>query len=145
VFRAGYEKLAASTLELTEFSTTRVRGVIDCNRDGLLYTSIPQCGNERTERTYDEEGEPIPATTSPDGNWVAYVDGKRVPVKLVGSAMVAVELTEGVHEVEFRYENKAFEYGRLITLGCAAVFVSIIVLDYVLRRRKALRAEPTEQ
>jgi uncharacterized membrane protein YfhO len=145
VFRAGYEKLAASTLELTEFSTTRVRGVIDCNRDGLLYTSIPQCGNERTERTYDEEGEPIPATTSPDGNWVAYVDGKRVPIKLVGSAMVAVELTEGVHEVEFRYENKAFEYGRLITLGCAAVFVSIIVLDYVLRRRKALRAEPTEQ
>ena len=144
VFRAGYEKLAASTLELTKFSTTQIRGIIDCDRDGLLYTSIPQCGNERTEERVDEEGNIIRATTSPDGNWVAYVDGVRTPVKLVGNAMVAVELTEGIHEIEFRYENRAYEYGSLISLGCATIFGSIIVLDYVLRRRKELRAERTE-
>ena len=144
IFRSGYEKLAASTLELTESSTTKFRGVIDCDRDGLLYTSIPQCGNERTESEIDENGQPIPATTSPEGNWVAYVDGKRVPIKLVGNAMVAVELTEGIHEVEFRYENKAFEYGKLITLGCATAFISIIVIDYVLRRRKDQRAQQAE-
>ena len=141
VFRAGYETLAASTLELTEFSNTKIRGVIDCNRDGLLYTSIPQCGNERTEQEVDENGEPIPATTSPEGNWVAYVDGVRTPVKLVGNAMVAVELTEGIHEVEFRYENKAFTYGSIISIGCAVVFGGIVLTDHLLRRRQKRRAE----
>lgn len=145
VFRAGYEKLAASTLELTKFSTTQIRGVIDCNRDGLLYTSIPQCGNERTEQSVDEEGNFIRATTSPEGNWVAYVDGVRTPIKLVGNAMVAVELTEGIHEIEFRYENRAFEYGKLITLGCATVFIGIAVIDYLLRRRKDQLAQQLEE
>ena len=141
VFRAGYETLAASTLELTHFSNTEIRGVIDCNRNGLLYTSIPQCGNERTEEKTNAEGKLEPPTTSPEGNWVAYVDGVRTPIKLVGNAMVAVELTEGVHEIEFRYENKAFEAGRLISLGCATVFGGIALIDYLLRRRKKLTAE----
>ena len=144
VFRAGYETLAASTLELTEFSTTKIRGVIDCDRDGLLYTSIPQCGNARTEQDVDENGKPIPATTSPDGNWVAYVDGVRTPVKLVGNAMVAVELTEGIHEIEFRYENKAFTYGSIISIGCALVFGGIVLTDHLLRRRKK-PADQTEE
>jgi uncharacterized membrane protein YfhO len=144
VFRAGYETLAASTLELTEFSTDKIRGVIDCNRDGLLYTSIPQCGNARTEEEIDENGERIPATTSPEGNWVAYVDGVRTEVKLVGNAMVAVELTEGIHEIEFRYENTSFKIGRLISISCAAIFGGIIAVDHLLRRRKQLSQEQTE-
>ena len=128
VFRAGYETLAASTLELTHFSNTDIRGVIDCNRNGLLYTSIPQCGNKRTEATEEE-----PATTAPEGNWVAYVDGVRTPIRLVGDAMVAVELTEGVHEVQFRYESRAYEGGKLITIGCALIFGGIVAIDNLLR------------
>ena len=136
VFRAGYETLAASTLELTHFSNTDIRGVIDCNRDGLLYTSIPQCGNKRTEATED-----TPATTSPEGNWVAYVDGVRTPIKLVGDAMVAVELTEGVHEVQFRYESRAYEGGKLITIGCVLIFGGIVLVDHLLRLRKKRMTE----
>ena len=45
LFRQGHATLAESTLELTTFKTTLVEGIIDCNRDGLLYTSIPQNGN----------------------------------------------------------------------------------------------------
>ena len=137
VFLEGYAVLAASTLELTEFSDTYISGVINCNRDGLLYTSIPQCGNDRTERTVDEDGTVINATTSPEGNWVVYVDGVRVENVLVGNAMVAVELTEGVHTVELRYENKAFRYGLLISLGCGAVFGGIVLCDYLGKRKKA--------
>ena len=40
-FRQGYEVLNASTLKLSAFNATRVEGTIDCDRDGLLYTSIP--------------------------------------------------------------------------------------------------------
>lgn len=144
VFRAGYETLAASTLQLTEFSTTRIRGVIECDRDGLLYTSIPQCGNARTEETEDENGEIVPPTTSPEGNWVAYVDGVRTEIKLVGDAMVAVELTEGVHEVEFRYESKSFKAGSMISFGCVFAFGSILLMDHLMRKRR-LRAAETKR
>ena len=138
VFRQGYEVLAASTLELTEFSSTYLAGVIECDRDGLLYTSIPQCGNERWEEEVTENNRIYTVKhTSPEGNWVAYVDGQRVPIVLVGDAMVAVELTAGSHTVEFRYENPAFRYGRLITLGCLLIFAGIITTDRLLARKRA--------
>ena len=106
-FWKGYDRLAKCPLELTSFSNTRVAGTIDCDRDGLLYTSIPQ-----------------------NGNWFAYVDGEPAEILLVGDAMVAVELTEGSHQVEFRYENPAFDLGWKISLAALAVFVLLVVLVY---------------
>ena len=97
-FAAHYNALNASTLELTEFSNTEVLGTIDCNRDGLLYTSIPQ-----------------------NGNWFAEVDGEEAEVVTVGEAMSAVMLTEGTHEVRFFYRNAAFALGWKISLACAAI------------------------
>ena len=106
-FWQGYDRLAKSTLELSSFSNTRVVGNINCDRDGLLYTSIPQ-----------------------NGNWFAYVDGEPAEIFLVGDAMVAVELTEGGHQVEFRYENPAFSLGWKISLAALAVFALLVVLVY---------------
>ena len=107
VFRKGYDILNASTLELTSFSNTRLEGTIHCNRDGLLYTSIPQ-----------------------DGNWLAIVDGQEVETKLVGDAMLALDLEEGDHTVQFIYKNEAFSLGWKVSLGCLAVFLTIVFLVY---------------
>ena len=104
VFWEGYDILNASTLELTKFSNTKVEGTIACNRDGLLYTSIPH-----------------------DGNWRVTVDGKEVEHALVGDAMIAVELTEGEHTVTFIYRNEAFSLGWKISLLCLLVFIAILV------------------
>ena len=105
-FERSYEILAASTLELTEFSTTKISGNIDCNRDGLLYTSIPQ-----------------------NGNWFAIVDGEAAETVAVGEAMVGVMLTEGFHEVTFEYRNAAFEWGWKISVACALVFAVLLYVD----------------
>jgi hypothetical protein len=72
IFRQGYDVLKKSTLKLTRFESTRLEGVITCDRNGLLYTSIPQ-----------------------NGNWKAMVDGREVETKLVGDCMMALELSEG--------------------------------------------------
>ena len=101
-FRAGYEVLAASTLELTTFRSTLVEGTISCDRDGLLYTSIPQ-----------------------NGNWFVTVDGREVEAQLVGDCMVAVSLTEGDHTITFRYHNAAFSLGWKLSLACALVFLTL--------------------
>ena len=111
-FWNGYDILNACTLELTEFESTYVEGTIHCNRNGLLYTSIPQ-----------------------NGNWTAEVDGKPAQIVLVGDCMVAVELSQGDHSVSFTYENKAFAVGWKISLGCAAVF-GLLAAPKILRQKK---------
>ena len=92
-----------ATLTLTTIENTLVEGVIRCDRDGLLYTSIPQ-----------------------NGNWSATVDGAPAEIALVGDAMVGVYLTEGLHEVRFSYHNAAFSLGWKISLVCVGVFLLLV-------------------
>ena len=106
-FWQGYDILNASTLKLTEFESTYVEGTIDCDRDGLLYTSIPQ-----------------------NGNWSVTVDGKETEIKLVGDCMVAVELPQGQHTVAFTYHNAAFSLGWKVSLICAAAFLALVQVVY---------------
>ena len=114
LFCQGYEILAASTLDLTAFSNTRVEGTIDCNRDGLLYTSIPY-----------------------DGNWVVSLDGQIVEPVLVGDCMMALNVTQGVHTVRFVYRNNSFIYGSILSVLCAAAFIALIVVSHKQQKSKA--------
>ena len=107
MFRRAYEKLNQSTLQLSEFSNTHIEGSIHCGQAGVLYTSIPQ-----------------------DGNWTATVDGQPVEPVLVGDAMVALILPEGEHSIAFTYENKAFNLGWKISLGCAVCFLAVYLCFY---------------
>lgn len=112
VFREGYEILNASTLQLRQCSTSLIEGSIACDRDGLLYTSVPQ-----------------------DGNWVVYVDGEKADIRLVGDCMIGVMLTEGTHQIEMRYENAAFRLGARISGGCALVFAIFTITETLIRRK----------
>jgi len=105
VFRRGYEILSASTLNITSLSDTKIEGTINCDRDGLLYTSIPQ-----------------------NGNWTVTVDGKEADISLVGDVMVGVELTEGAHTVCFTYKNNAFSTGLAISILCLLIFCGIYLM-----------------
>ena len=113
VFREAHRILSASTLTLTKFTNTRIEGTISCNRDGLLYTSIPQ-----------------------NGCWVATVDGKEADIVLVGDAMIGVSLPEGDHTLVFSYQNKAFSFGWKVSLLCAALFLGLAAIAYKPKRKK---------
>ena len=110
VFRAGYEILSASTLQLDTFKNTYMEGTINCDRNGVLYTSIPQ-----------------------DGNWIAFVDGEPAELIEIGGAMVGLLLSEGTHTVQFLYRNYDFLIGCVISIACAGIFIAIIVIS--LRKR----------
>ena len=120
-FWQGYNVLAASQLELTAFESTLVEGTIQCDRDGLLYTSIPQ-----------------------NGNWSVKVDGEPAEIKLVGDCMIGVELTAGEHTVSYRYHNAAFSLGWKISLACAAVFLALVQVHYKPNWKKYLPAKPRQ-
>ena len=107
LFRQAYDILSASTLELTHFSNTRVEGQITCNRDGVLYTSIPQ-----------------------NGNWHATVDGESAEIVLIGNAMSGLLLPEGDHTVSFYYHNAAFSLGWKISAVCLLVLAGLYLSIY---------------
>ena len=103
LFRDGYEVLNASRLELIAFENTFVEGIINCDRDGLLYTSVPQ-----------------------NGNWSAKVDGQSAEITLVGDCMIAIPLTQGSHTVSLSYHNAAFSWGWKISLACGVIFFLLV-------------------
>jgi uncharacterized membrane protein YfhO len=120
VFQAAYDHLSDSVLELINFSNTRIAGTIQCNRDGILYTSIPQ-----------------------NGNWIAMVDGKPAETILIGNAMVGLLLSEGYHSVTFLYRNHTFTLGCGISLFCSAVFI-ILYFGIYQPKRKAGKYEKSD-
>ena len=113
IFRQAYDVLSASTLNITKFTGTLVEGTINCNRNGLLYTSIPQ-----------------------DGNWITMVDGEEVESLLIGNAMISIPMTEGMHTVTFQYRNKAFSIGWKVSLGCFLIFAAFTFVKYKPKRKK---------
>jgi len=113
LFREAYDILNASTLELLSFENTHIEGTVNCDRDGVLYTSIPQ-----------------------DGNWTATVDGQPAQIVLIGDAMVGLLLSEGYHEISFTYQNKAFSLGWKISLGCLVVFIGLYLIVYRPKRKR---------
>jgi len=113
LFRKAYDILAATPLELTSFENTRVSGTVNCSRDGILYTSIPQ-----------------------DGNWSATVDGHPAQIVLIGEAMCGLLLSEGYHEIDFVYRNSAYSLGWKISLGCFVVFGLLYLICYKPKRKK---------
>ena len=112
VFWSGYDTLASSQLQITKFENTRIEGTIQCNRNGVLYTSIPQ-----------------------DGNWTATVDGKPAETVSIGDAMVGLLLPEGEHTVMFVYRNKYFSLGWKISFVCLGVFAGLYWSIYQPKRK----------
>ena len=106
-FREGYDRLAASPLELTEFSNTCLEGTINCQHDGVLYTSIPQ-----------------------NGNWHAYVDDVKVDTVMIGNAMLGLLLPEGKHNIRLEYRNDSFRVGLLVSIASLMILVDLYVLLY---------------
>ena len=111
VFRQCYAHLAAAPLELTSFGNTAISGTIQCDRDGILYTSIPQ-----------------------NGNWMATVDGEPAQIVLIGDVMVGLNLSEGYHTIEFDYHNRAFALGWKLSVVCLAALVGCYFLLYQPKR-----------
>ena len=118
LFHLGYQILGSSQLNLTSFTGTLVEGTISCNRDGLLYTSIPQ-----------------------NGNWFAEVDGVPQETVLVGDCMIGLNLPQGTHTVRFVYRNEAFRIASIISGVSFGIFLLLALLSL---RPKKKSAEPEE-
>ncbi|MCM1114419.1 MAG: YfhO family protein [Clostridium sp.] len=113
VFKAGYNLLKESAMNITKYSDTRLEGEIVINENSYLYSSIP----------YDE-------------GWSIYIDGEKAETFEIGSAMLGTTIKPGTHTVEYKYTPKGIGYGLLISAVTIAGAAGYLVYNKMKSRKK---------
>ncbi len=116
-----YTELQKKPLEVTEHRDGYVTGTVEAEEGQILYLSIP----------YDE-------------GWKVLVDGEEVEPVTVLNAFLAVELTEGSHDIELKYTSVGFWQGLLISMVCILLFLVLWMMTVRYRRNHPEQAEDNE-
>ena len=100
-------------MKVEEHSNTMIKGTINLPKgQELILTTIP----------YDE-------------GWNCYVDGKKVEATRALGSLLAIESTEGEHEIELRYMPKCYVIGFVVSGVGIVSFAAIIVYTVMKKRR----------
>lgn len=111
VFELALSSLSSEGFEMDEFDETYIKGTINANKDGIMYTSI----------IYDK-------------GWTAYVDGKEVELVSFKDALLAVPVPAGKHTVELKYFPEGLLEGLIISCVAIVLFIGLIV--YEIKKKK---------
>jgi uncharacterized membrane protein YfhO len=120
-FERVISRLGSNGLEVSYYDDTTIRGTITADRQGMLFTSIPN-----------------------DNGWKVIVDGKEREVMSIGTALVGVRLDPGTHEIEFKYGLSGAWLGLLVSLASVALMLIIFLLPFLRRRRLSALGLPPE-
>lgn len=112
ILDAGYEVLKQGALNITEFDETYIKGTVDVSENKMLYTSI----------NYDE-------------GWTVKVDGKEAEKVKIGDALIGINLDEGNHEIEFKYEPQGLRIGIIISAATFILLILFILIRFILNNR----------
>lgn len=123
-FEAGYNKLSASAMNITEFTDTHIKGTVDVKASELVYTSI----------NYDE-------------GWEITIDGEKIEPVAIGGALIGIDAAPGTHTIEMTYKPKGFMIGAIVSAGTLVAFVAALVIIHIVKKKryaKMLVAETNE-
>ena len=121
-FEKGYNKLASSTMDITEFTDTHIKGTVKVGATELVYTSI----------NYDE-------------GWTITVDGEKTePVKL-GDALIGIDAAPGTHTIEMTYTPKGFVIGAIVSAVTFVAFVAALVILHIIKKKRYARMLGTDE
>ena len=110
-------KLSAHPWSLTSWTDTSLEGMISCDQEGWMFTSIP----------YDE-------------GWKILVDGKEQKPEKILDSFVGIWLSAGSHTVAMEYTPKGLIPGALISGGSAVLLALIALGGWLLRRYREEQA-----
>ena len=109
-YKEKIDKLNANVMENITYGDNYISGTINSDTNGILQI-----------------------TTSYSEGWKAYVDGKEEKVFKVNEAFIGINIEEGEHKVEFKYETPYIKLGVAFSIIGILMYISIIVID---RKRK---------
>ena len=108
-----YEILNRYPLQVTSWTDTSLSGVVDTEKAGLLFTSIP----------YDK-------------GWTVKVDGIQWETQKIFDTFLAVEVPDGAHTIEFTYMPQGLLTGAAISGGSVLFLAAAAAVERALRRRR---------
>ncbi len=108
VLNAGYKRLLENSLDVSEYSETKIKGTLISKENCILYSSIP----------YDE-------------GWSVYVDGEKAEIFEIGKCQLGVMIKPGKHTVEYVYRPKGFLIGAAIS---AAAITALFGYELIKRK-----------
>lgn len=106
-FDSQVNELKDNSIVLTYFDTDVIKGTINCDKDGVLLTTLPY-----------------------DGGWEIYIDGERVETQKAAGYLTSAEITKGSHEIEMRYMVPWLSLGIMVSL------MGIIGLAVIVKRER---------
>ena len=112
-FEAGYNKLSASAMNITEFTDTHIKGTVDVKASELVYTSI----------NYDE-------------GWEITIDGEKIEPVAIGGALIGVDAAPGTHTIEMTYKPKGFMIGAIVSAGTLVAFIAALVIIHIVKKKR---------
>ena len=112
-FEAGYHKLSASAMNITEFTDTHIKGTVDVKASELVYTSI----------NYDE-------------GWEITIDGEKIEPVAIGGALIGIDAAPGTHTIEMTYKPKGFMIGAIVSAGTLVAFIAALVIIHIVKKKR---------
>ncbi|MDO5520050.1 MAG: YfhO family protein [bacterium] len=98
------KKLKQNKLKQVTLKNNSISGKITCDSNKILCMSIP----------YSK-------------GWTAYVDGEKTEVKQANTMYMAVELGDGDHTVEFRYQTPKILVGCMVSMIGLIIYLGVII------------------
>lgn len=112
-YEQDLQALTKDSLENISVEKNTIHGTISAEQDKMLTFSVPY-----------QKG------------WTAYVDGEKQPLHKVNIMYTGLEITAGEHDIVLTYEMPGVRYGVVVTVGSAGLFILIIAVSAVIKRRK---------
>lgn len=117
LFKEVMPKLQLSSYEVTEHSADRLYGSVDiAEGQTTLFTTIP----------YDE-------------GWKVTVDGKEVKTFMTLDCLMALDIAEGEHTIEFIYRSDAVVHGAIFSIAGVVLFAAVCVAEHFIRAKERKR------
>lgn len=105
---------------MTYYTSDSLEGYVNKAEDGLVLFSIP----------YDE-------------GWTVLVDGEEVEKVVLADGLLAIDMTEGFHNVSLSYVSPGFREGLFLTL--AGIFFFIVISVYFHRKKAVIIEEEDKE
>lgn len=99
-FKEVYNQLAKQPMDVYEHGDTFIKGNVNAEKDGILFTSIP----------YDK-------------GWKVTIDGIDEDIIPIGEGLIGLNLKKGEHKIVFTYKPVGFLLGIVISTVSLLIFI----------------------
>jgi uncharacterized membrane protein YfhO len=107
MFEDAIDRLRQGGMNVTEFSESHIKGTVNANKNGILFTSIAY-----------------------EPGWTCFVDGEKTEIiPLLNDAVIGVPLDIGHHEVEFKFFPNHMGIGIIISIVSLLVIAAVFVFE----------------